>query len=173
MLRIKLTDLQHRNNVVCILSDWVFNMQGRRLVSCRAVDSGATLFRELHHAVTHRVSCDVDHYDDGAVAAEALLRAIDSVHLLFVRAITPDTLNVSLISTNEFRDLEQTFEAAWRANVRVFSGECLVRAHEVNWSDPATVSDTPPLGPAADIKTVLVHVSKSIGPVIYREISGP
>jgi hypothetical protein len=110
-------------------------------------------------------------YEDGAVEAEALLRAIDSVRLLFIRAIAPEMSRVvNLISTAEFRQMEQTFEAAWKAHVRTFIGECDFKSHEVNWSDPAPSIHGPSLGPAASARGVLVHVSKSVERVIYRDI---
>jgi len=119
----------------------------------------------------HCVPCDVDLYEEGAVEAEALLRAIDSARLLLIRAISTDTAKAGDISTSEFRRLERTFEAAWKANVRVFAGRCVTKLHEVNWNDSAASSNTPSIAPAGDVKTVFVHISKSVAPIIYREVS--
>jgi len=110
---------------------------------------------EWREAAAHRVSCDVDMYEDGAVEAEALLRAIDSVRLLFIRAIAPEMSRVvNLILTAEFRQMEQTFAAAWKAHVRTFIGECGFKSREVDWSDSASSIHGPSLGPAASARGV-------------------
>jgi hypothetical protein len=147
-------------------------MSQPHFVSCRAVDSGAALFRELQHAVAHRVSCDIDPYEDGAVEAELLLSAIDSVRLLVARAVAPDTPKVAGSEKSEFRRLEQAFESAQKANLRVFVGQRLAKSHEVNWDNAIALNDRPSLGPAAEVKAVLVHVSKSVESMIDREVSG-